>query len=407
MINYSEQQLMDMSEQYLMFGKKMYSAVMDHGDGVYLYDKNGKAYLDFVGGIAVNSLGYNNREYIEALKEQLDKMSHISAYYYNEPAILAAKKLVETSKMSKAFFSNSGTEAIEGALKVAKKYAFMKNNEECDYEIIAMHHSFHGRSMGSLGMTDNAKYQGPFVPGNVKAVFAEFNNIEDVKSKVTNRTCGILCEVLQGEGGIIKADPEFLTGLRNLCDELDIILIFDEVQCGMGRLGSMYAHDIYGVKPDVIAMAKALGCGVPVGAFLVNEKCKDVLVPGEHGNTYGANPFCMAAVLKVFELYEKLNLVEHVKKVGPVLTKAIEELVEKHPTAIEQKGLGLMQGVAVTVNRDELEKLAFQKGLLVCAAGADVIRFVPPLIVTEEDIHKAIHIMDECLTEMESMNTNN
>lgn len=398
-----EEELMAMSDEYLMFGDKLYPVVMDHGEGSYLYDMSGKAYLDCLAGIAVNSLGYHNEKYINALKKQMDKGIHFSGYFYNEPACQAAKLLCERSGMSKVFFGNSGTEAIEGALKVAKKYGSLKKKvENNDYEIIAMTHSFHGRSLGSLAMTNNDKYQGPFVPGNVKAVWAEFNNLEDVKAKVTDKTCGILCEVLQGEGGIVKAEPEFLQGLRKLCDEKDIILIFDEVQCGMGRLGSLFAHDIYGVKPDVLAMAKALGGGVPVGAFLVNEKCKDVLARGEHGNTYGANPLCMAAILAVFEIYDELDVVGNVNKVGPVLEEGLKKMVEKHPTVAKaQRGMGLMQGISVTVDREQFEKKAFEKGLLVCMAGADVIRFVPPLTISKEEIEKAIEIVDEVLTEFE------
>lgn len=399
-----EEELINMAKEHLLYGDKLYPVIIDHCDGNYLYDMSGKAYLDFVAGIAVNSIGYHNPIYLDALKKQMEKGIHYSGYFYNEPACKAAQILCERSGMSKVFFGNSGTEAVEGALKVAKKYGAMKKSiDNNDYEIIAMKHSFHGRSLGSLAMTNNDKYQGPFVPGNVKAVWAEFNNLEDVRSKVTDKTCGILCEVLQGEGGIVKADPEFLKGLRELCDEKDIILIFDEVQCGMGRLGSLFAHDLYGVKPDVLTMAKALGGGVPVGAFLVNEKCKDVLQPGEHGNTYGANPLCMAAVCAVFEIYDKLDLVGNVNKVAPVLKEGILDMCKKHPkTATGHRGMGLMQGIVVTVDREAFERKAFDKGLLVCMAGADVIRFVPPLTITEDEIHKAMDIIDEILTEFEA-----
>ncbi len=403
MSEYTSKQLMDYAEEYMIYGKKMYPAVMDRGDGVYLYDKEGKAYLDFVAGIAVNALGYKNEEYLDALKAQMDKVMHISRYFHNEPAIIAAKRLVELSGMSQAFFANSGTEAIEGALKVAKKHASMKPGADPDnnFEVIAMHHSFHGRSMAALAATDNLKYQGAFVPSNVRAVFAEFNNLSDVISKVTDKTCGIICEVMQGEGGVYPADKEFLEGLRELCDEKDIILIFDEVQCGMGRLGTMFAHEAYGVKPDVLALAKALGGGVPVGAFLISERCKGVLGPGEHGNTYGANPFCMAAINAVLDLYEKYDVLSNVKNMEKVMEAGFDKLRERHPeTVLGHRGKGLLQGLIVTVNRDELELKLFEKGLLVCAAGTDVIRFLPPLVVTEDEINKAIEIMDEALSEM-------
>lgn len=403
MSGYTSNELMDMAEQYMIYGKKMYPAVLDRGDGVYLYDKEGKEYLDCVGGIAVNALGYNNKEYLDALKAQMDKVMHISRYYHNEPAIIAAKRLVELSGLSQAFFANSGTEAIEGALKVAKKHASMKPGADPDnnFEVIAMHHSFHGRSMAALAATDNAKYQGAFIPSNVKAVFANFNDLEDVKSKITKNTCGIICEVMQGEGGVYAADAEFLKGLRALCDEKDIILIFDEVQCGMGRTGTLFAHQAYGVKPDVLALAKALGCGVPVGAFLISERCKGVLGPGEHGNTYGANPFCMAAINAVLDLYEKYDVLTNVNKMAKVFEAGFDKLKEKHPDKVTgRRGKGLLQGLVVNVNRDKLEQIAFEKGLLVCAAGTDVIRFLPPLVIREEEVNKAIDIMDDVLSEM-------
>lgn len=403
MNGYTSNELMNMAEEYMIYGKKMYPAVLDYGDGVYLYDKEGKEYLDCVGGIAVNALGYNNKEYLDALKAQMDKVMHISRYYYNEPAIIAAKRLVELSGMSQAFFANSGTEAIEGALKVAKKHASMKKNADPDnnFEVIAMHHSFHGRSMAALAATDNVKYQGAFIPSNVKAVFADFNDLEDVESKITEKTCGIICEVMQGEGGVYPADEEFLKGLRKLCDEKDIILIFDEVQCGMGRTGTLFAHQAYGVKPDVLTLAKALGCGVPVGAFLISERCKGVLGPGEHGNTYGANPFCMTAINTVLDLYEKYDILTNVNKMASVFEAGFDKLKEKYPDKVTgRRGKGLLQGLVVNVNRDRLEQLAFEKGLLVCAAGTDVIRFLPPLIIREEEVNKAIEIMDAVLNEM-------
>lgn len=400
------EQLMKYSDEYLLYGQKMYPAVMDHGKGVYLYDTEGKEYLDLVSGIAVNSLGYRNEEFIQALKDQMDRFLHISGYYYNRPVSLAAKEIVERSGMKKAYFCNSGTESIEGSIKVAKKYAAIKREKNGgdlteDYEIIAMHHSFHGRSMGSLGLTDNKVYQGPFIPSNVKAVFAEFNNLEDVKSKLSSKTCGIICEVLQGEGGLIEASPEFFKGLRKLCDDNDIILIFDEVQCGMGRLGVLFAHELYDVVPDVMALAKALGNGVPVGAFVMNERCFDVLKPGEHGGTYSGNPLAATAVLKVLELYDKYQIPGHVKEVSQAFEERIDKIIASHPSALEHRGKGLMQGIKVSVDLTQLEKLAFQKGLLFCAAGGNVARFVPALVITEEEINRAMDIFEECLSELE------
>ena len=341
------QEYMQKGEDYILKTYNRYPVVFEKGDGVSLYDMDGKRYLDFAAGIAVFALGYNNKEYNDALKNQIDKILHTSNLYYNQPAIDAAEKIVKTSGMSKVFFTNSGTEAIEGALKVARKYAYLKDSSK-DYEFIAMNHSFHGRSQGALSVTGNSHYQDGFVPKEFRAVFAEFNNLEDVVSKITDKTCGIICEVVQGEGGIFPADKEFLEGLRKVCDEKDILLIFDEIQCGMGRCGSLFAHDLYGVKPDVLTLAKALGCGVPVGAFVVGEKADGALVPGDHGTTYGGNPLATAAVSKVFDLFEEMNILEHVNEVSNYLEEQLDKLVEQYDNVVARRGKGLMQGLVLT-----------------------------------------------------------
>ncbi|MGN0409760.1 MAG: aspartate aminotransferase family protein [Candidatus Fimousia sp.] len=389
----------DKAENYILKTYNRYPVVLDRGDGVYLYDLDGKKYLDFAAGIAVFALGYGNQEYNDALKAQIDKILHTSNLYYNQPAIEAAEKIVESSGMKKVFFTNSGTEAIEGALKVARKYAYNKDASK-EYEIIAMNHSFHGRSQGALSVTGNSKYQAGFVPKDCVAVFADFNNLEDVKSKITDKTCGIICEVVQGEGGIYPADPEFLKGLRALCDEHDILLIFDEVQCGMGRCGSLYAHDLYGVKPDVMALAKALGCGVPVGAFVVGEKADGALVPGDHGTTYGGNPFATAAVSKVFDLFEKLNLVDHVKEIGAYLSEKLDELTVKYDCIKEHRGIGLMHGLECEMPVAPVITKAMDKGLIIINAGANILRFVPPLVIEKEHVDEMIQILDEVFAEL-------
>nr|WP_330393072.1 aspartate aminotransferase family protein [Anaerostipes sp. 992a] len=389
----------DKAENYILKTYNRYPVVLDRGDGVYLYDLDGKKYLDFAAGIAVFALGYGNQEYNDALKAQIDKILHTSNLYYNQPAIEAAEKIVESSGMKKVFFTNSGTEAIEGALKVARKYAYNKDASK-EYEIIAMNHSFHGRSQGALSVTGNSKYQAGFVPKDCVAVFADFNNLEDVKSKITDKTCGIICEVVQGEGGIYPADPEFLKGLRALCDEHDILLIFDEVQCGMGRCGSLYAHDLYGVKPDVMALAKALGCGVPVGAFVVGEKADGALVPGDHGTTYGGNPFATAAVSKVFDLFEKLNLVDHVNEIGAYLSEKLDELTVKYDCIKEHRGIGLMHGLECEMPVAPVITKAMDKGLIIINAGANILRFVPPLVIEKEHVDEMIQILDEVFAEL-------
>lgn len=392
------QDYMNQGEEYILKTYNRFPVVFESGEGVYLKDTNGKKYLDFGAGIAVFALGYQNKEYNDALKEQIDKIIHTSNLYYNKPAIEAAGKIVKTSGMSKVFFTNSGTEAIEGALKVAKKYAYLKDNSK-EYEFIAMNHSFHGRSQGALAVTGNAHYQEGFVPKDMRAVFAEFNNLEDVVSKVTDKTCGIICEVVQGEGGIYPADPAFLKGLRALCDEKDILLIFDEVQCGMGRCGSLYAHDLYGVKPDVLALAKALGCGIPVGAFVTNEKASHALVPGDHGTTYGGNPLATAAVSKVYDLFESMHIVDHVNEVGPYLYEKLEGLKEKYEQIADHRGLGLMQGIELTVPVGEVVKKALENGLILISAESNTIRFVPPLVITQKDVDDMIEILDRTLSE--------
>ena len=391
---------MERADQVLLKTYNRFPVVFEKGEGVYLYDTEGKKYLDFAAGIAVFALGYGNEDYKNALKDQIDKIIHTSNLYYNIPAVEAAEKIVKTSGLDRVFFTNSGTEAIEGALKVARKYAYKKKERE-DYEFIAMYHSFHGRSQGALSVTGNEKYQKGFVPEGARAVFANFNDLEDVVSKINEKTCGIICEVVQGEGGIYPAKPEFLEGLRKICDEKDLVLIFDEVQCGMGRCGSLYAHDLYGVKPDVMALAKGLGCGVPVGAFVTAKKVSDVLVPGDHGTTYGGNPFAAAAVSKVYDLFEEMDIVAHVNEVGAYLSKKLDELTEKYDCITAHRGVGLMQGLEFTMPVAPVIKKALEKGLVIISAGANIIRFVPPLVIEREHVDEMLAILCDVLDTIE------
>ena len=386
----------DRAEQVILHTYNRFQIVLEKGQGVRLYDVEGKEYLDFAAGIAVFALGYNNPEYSQALKDQIDKIIHTSNLYYNKPMIEAAEKLVKASGLSKVFFTNSGTEAIEGAIKVARKYAYLKDG--CtDHEIIAMEHSFHGRSLGALSVTGNTHYQEPFKPliGGVK--FAKFNDLESVKAQITDKTCGIIMETVQGEGGIYPADPEFIKGVRKLCDERDILLILDEIQCGMGRTGDMFACQGYGVMPDVMTCAKALGCGVPVGVFVLNEKTANAsLVPGDHGTTYGGNPFACAAVSKVFELFEKEKIVEHVRQITPYLEKKLDVLVDKYDFITARRGKGLMQGLVLEGKPvGEVVTKAIENGLLVISAGSNVLRLVPPLVITEVDIDEMIEKLEK------------
>ena len=391
---------MNHAEESILHTYNRFPVMFDHGEGCYLYDTEGKKYLDFAAGIAVNALGYHYPGYDDALKSQIDKLTHISNLYYNEPMSEAGEKLIKASGLSKAFFTNSGTEAIEGALKAARKYSYTKYGKEARrFEIIAMNHSFHGRSMGALSVTGTEHYREPFEPliGGVK--FADFNDLESVKAQITDKTCAIIAEVVQGEGGIYPAQKEFLEGLRALCDEKDIILIFDEIQCGMGRTGYYFAWQSYGVQPDVMTCAKALGCGVPVGAFVLGEKAAAAsLVPGDHGTTYGGNPFVCAAVSKVFDIFEQDNILAHVQELTPYLEEKLDALVDKCPIVAARRGKGFMQGLVIegtTVGSVVTKALA--NGLLVISAGSDVLRLVPPLVITKEHINEMIEKLEKSL----------
>ena len=392
----NSKEYMGLGEQYILHTYNRFPLVIEKGDGVNLYDVEGKKYLDFAAGIAVYALGYGNQEYNNALKEQIDKVMHTSNLFYNVPAVTAAEKVVKASGMSKVFFTNSGTEAIEGAIKAARKYAYLKDGST-DHEIIAMEHSFHGRSMGALSVTGNPKYQEAFKPliGGVK--FAKFNDLESVKAQLTDKTCAIIMETVQGEGGIYPAEKAFLEGVKAICEEKDILLILDEIQCGMGRTGSMFAWQQYGIEPDIMTVAKALGCGAPVGAFVLNEKtAKASLIAGDHGTTYGGNPFACAAVNVVFDLFEKMNVVDHVNEIAPYLEQRLDELVEKYDFLTARRGKGLMQGLVVEGKAPgEIVSKAIENGLLVITAGSNVLRFVPPLVITKENVDEMIEILEK------------
>nr|WP_312578519.1 aspartate aminotransferase family protein [Sedimentibacter sp.] len=379
----------DEAEKALLYTYKRYKIILDKGNGVYLYDTDGKKYLDFAAGIAVFALGYNVKEYNDALKAQIDKLIHTSNYYYNIPAVEAAKKMINATGLDRVFFTNSGTEAIEGAVKLAKKYSYNKRgNTDC--EIISMKNSFHGRSLGALSVTGNDAYQKPFKPLIEGIKFADFNDLQSVKAQISDKTCAIILEPIQGEGGIYPATEEFLKGVKSICDEKEIILIFDEIQCGMGRSGYMFAYQEYGVMPDVLTAAKALGCGVPVGAFLCNEKVGGAMVPGDHGTTYGGNPLVCAAVNKVFDLFETDKIVDHVKEVASYLENELDKLVDEYDFIEGRRGKGLMQGLVFTIPVNSIIEKAQEQGLIIITAGKNVVRLVPPLIIKEEHVDEMI-----------------
>lgn len=387
------------AEKVLLHTYNRYPVVFDHGDGVYLYDEEGKAYLDFVAGISVFALGYNNKEYNDAVKKQIDKIIHTSNYYYNLPAIEAAKKITKASGLDRVFFTNSGAEAVEGAIKAALKYAYLKRGAG-DYEIIAMEHSFHGRTMGALSVTGTPKYREPFGQGIGNIKFAVMNDLESVKKLVTDKTCAIIFETVQGEGGIYPATDEFIKGVRKLCDDNDILMILDEVQCGMGRTGYMFAWQKYGVKPDIMTSAKALGCGVPIGAFLMTEHvANNSLVAGDHGTTYGGNPLATAAANKVLEIFEQSNIISNVQNVGGYLYEKLDEIAGKYDFIKAHRGIGFLQGLEFSMPVAPIISNALEKGLVLINAGANIIRFVPPLVISKEDVDKMISILTECIDE--------
>lgn len=384
------------TEEGLLKTYNRFPVVLDHGEGMYLYDTDGKKYLDFTAGIAVCSLGHGNQKFNDALKAQIDKLMHTSNLYYNTTCGQAAQALKKISQMDKVFFTNSGTEAVEGALKAARKYAYEKQNGR--YEIIAMEDAFHGRSMGAVSVTGHKEYREPFEPLIGGVHFATFNDLESVKALVNEKTCAIIMETIQGEGGINPATPEFLEGIRAICDANDILLILDEIQCGMGRSGAYFAWQQMGVKPDIMTMAKAIGNGVPVGAFAMTQKVAEhSLKPGDHGTTYGGNPFACAAVNKVIDLFEEEHILRHVNEIAPYLTEKLEEVVVACDKAVKVKGKGLIQGLQVSVPVGEVTKKALEQGLLVISAGGNVLRIIPPLIVEKEHIDEMAEILKKIL----------
>lgn len=387
------------NKKYIMNTYASFPIALERGKGVYVWDVEGKKYLDFVAGIAVNALGYNDSEYVENITEQLKKIHHCSNLYQNKPSIDLAKLLVENSDFDKVFFCNSGAESMEAALKISRKYGNTKKGEDA-FEIITMKESFHGRTLGAITATGQDKYQkgfGPLLPGMKYAIYNDFESLE---SMVTDNTCAIVLEVIQGEGGINEGKQEYLKQVRELCDQRDIVLVFDEVQTGIGRTGKLFGYQVYGVKPDVITLAKGLGGGIPVGAMMAVARVADVFEPGNHASTFGANPIAMTAGITVLNRLLNGGLLENVEKQGKHLRKRLEELKSKHSVIKDIRGVGLIQGIELSINGSELVGKCIDKGLLLVGAGANVVRFVPPLIVSESEIDEAIEILDESLSEL-------
>ena len=366
------------------------------GNGVTLTDADGKNYLDFVSGIAVNSLGYANRVLNDALKAQIDLLYHVSNLYYNIPAVELGEMMTSISGFEKVFFCNSGAEAVEACLKLARMYG-AKFKDGQPSKIIAMMHSFHGRTYGAVSATGQLKYQqnlGGLVPN---IVHVPFNDFEALLSEIDDTVCGILLEPILGEGGILPADKEYLQNVRSLCDEKDILLLFDEVQCGIGRTGSLFAYEYYGVKPDAVAMAKGLGGGFPIGAMLANTKAEKAFEPGSHASTFGGNALAATAAKAVLTEIAEKNILENVKKQGSLLKSELEVLKDKYEIVKDVRGVGLMLGMECSVPVKEIISACIEKGLLLVNAGENIIRFVPPLIIGEEDMKKCVSILDDVL----------
>ncbi len=384
------------AEKYLIHSYNRYPVMLDHGEDVYLYDVEGKKYLDFGGGIAVCALGYSDGKYKEALKRQIDKGIHFSNYFYSEPLAEAARGLAEASGMDKVFMANSGGEANEGALKLARKYAVI-NGYGDRHEIISMDKAFHGRSMGALSVTGTKKYREPFEPLIGGVSFARYNDLESARERVTDKTYAVIVEAVQGEGGIYPADPEFLQGIRELCDRHDIMMICDEIQCGMGRTGRMFAYQHYGIQPDIVTMAKGIGNGMTVGAFATTARIAEALVPGDHGTTFGGNPLAAAAVSATLDSFRERDILKHVEEVGEYLGRRLQEITVRKDRAKETRGLGLMRGLELTEEAGPYVLKALERGVIFMSAGANVIRFVPPLVITKDHVDEMTAVLEELL----------
>ena len=374
------------SKQHLMNTYARFPVTFVRGEGLYAYDEEGRKYADFGSGISVNNLGHCHPAVVKAIAEQAQTLCHCSNLYWSEPQLDVAEYLVKYSGLDRVFFCNSGAEANEGAVKLARKYFYDKGRSD-QYEIITMKKSFHGRTLATLTATGQDKVKTGFAPLPEGFVYAAFNDFEDLKAKVSEHTCAVMLEPVQGEGGIYPAEKDYLEQVAAFCKEKGFLLIFDEIQCGMGRTGTMFAYEQYGVKPDIVTNAKALGGGLPFGAFIASEEVAASFGPGSHGSTFGANPVAASASRAVFEVMEKEDMLSHVKTVGADLRDRLLELKEEFPEVIKDvRGLGLMLGMEVTCGASAVVNACFDNGVVLLSAGPDVVRFLPPFIITEKDV---------------------
>lgn len=392
-MNYYERSL-----DALMHAYGRYDVTFDHGEGVYLYDVNNRKYLDFFSGIGVNSFGYNYPAYVESMEKQLHRLMHISNYFNTVETIEAAECVKAATQLDKVFFTNSGAESTEGALKLARKYYYQKHGK-ADSEVIALNHSFHGRTTGSVRLTGNANYQKAFGPLIEGVRHGDINDLESVKALISDKTAGIIVEPVQGEGGVYVCSQEFMQGLRQLCDEHDIALILDEVQCGMGRTGTIMTYFQYGILPDIVCLAKGIGAGFPMGAFVANAKFARAMEPGDHGSTYGGNPMAGNACRTVFKILHDTKMLDHVQNISEYVIEKLDELKDKYDCIKERRGLGLMIGLEFDRPVKDIVQKCLDHGLIVVTAGANVVRMLPPFIIEEKDVDAMITILEKAIRE--------
>jgi acetylornithine/N-succinyldiaminopimelate aminotransferase len=390
------EELISHSDKYIMGTYKRFPMVLVKGSGARVWDSDGNEYLDFVAGIAVCSLGHSHRKVVEAIKKQVDILTHVSNLYYIEPQIHYAKMLVENSFADKAFFCNSGAEANEAAIKLARRYAY-ENMSGHKYEFITMEDSFHGRTLATITATGQEKFQIGFAPLPEGFKYVPFNDISALENAITEKTCGVMLEPIQGEGGIKIPGDDYLKKVRKICDDRGILMILDEVQVGMGRTGKLFAHEHYGIKPDIMTLAKAMGNGFPVGAMLAIDRVATAFVPGTHASTFGGNPLAMAAALATLDILINEGTLDNCKEMGAYFLKKLERLKDQHLSIKDVRGKGLIIGMELTEDGGDIVKKCMNKGLLINCTGGNVLRFVPPLIITRSDVDVAIDILEEVM----------
>jgi acetylornithine/N-succinyldiaminopimelate aminotransferase len=391
------QDIIDAEKKYLVQTYARPPFVLTRGEGVYVFDSDGKKYLDCAAGIAVNALGYNDPELVEALQDAANGLLHTSNLFYTEPQVALAKALVEKSFADKVFFANTGTEAVEGAIKFARKY-HQGRGDANRTGLVAFRGSFHGRTMGSLALTDSEKYQAPFRPLMPGVTFANYNDLDSARAAITHETAAVIVEPVQGEGGVNPANDEFLRGLREWCDARGALLIFDEIQCGMGRTGKLWAHEYAGVTPDLMTLAKPLAGGLPIGALLMTDAVASAMHVGEHGTTFGGGPFITSVALQVFRRISHPEFLAHVKETGDYLIERLSEINSPHIKQV--RGRGLMIGVEVDVDAAKIRDRGYAHGLLLIQAREQVVRFVPPLIFQKEHVDELVDKFGRLLTEL-------